>query len=346
MYIFGIILLINLIQTYANYECPTVLVPNLYDIPNQNKSIRIMQYNVEWLFVDNSTGSISCPGECSWKNETEALAHLSRVAQVISEIKPDIINLCEVEGCDELDLLVDELNNRGANGYQRYMKEGTDTATGQNVAMITKYAPYMNLERTGSTIKWPISGSKCGYDGDGGNVEVSKNYYTIYNVNGYNILFVGIHLLSNPTDPERCAKREGQAQIIQELIADFVVDRGFEIILTGDFNDFDGDVLDWNDNIPTSSVLSILKGDVGERKGEYTLSNIAELISKENRFTNWWDSDTNCATNDAVDFSMIDHILVSSAISKHIVNAFIYHGYDEFCGKYDSDHYPLVIDLV
>ena len=43
---------------------------------------------------------------------------------------------------------------------------------------------------------------------------------------------------------------------------------------------------------------------------------------------------------------MIDHILVSHAISEHIVNAFIYHGYDEYCGKYDSDHYPLVIDLI
>jgi exonuclease III len=42
---------------------------------------------------------------------------------------------------------------------------------------------------------------------------------------------------------------------------------------------------------------------------------------------------------------MIDHILVSPAIKKNIFNVFIYHGYDEFCGKYDSDHFPVVVDL-
>jgi exonuclease III len=43
---------------------------------------------------------------------------------------------------------------------------------------------------------------------------------------------------------------------------------------------------------------------------------------------------------------MIDHILVTDAIRHNIFNAFIYHGYDEYCGKYNSDHYPVVIDLI
>ena len=30
----------------------------------------------------------------------------------------------------------------------------------------------------------------------------------------------------------------------------------------------------------------------------------------------------------------------------YIINTFIYHGYNEFCGKYDSDHYPVVVDLI
>ena len=29
----------------------------------------------------------------------------------------------------------------------------------------------------------------------------------------------------------------------------------------------------------------------------------------------------------------------------NIVNAFMYHEYNEYCGKYDSDHYPVIIDL-
>jgi exonuclease III len=42
---------------------------------------------------------------------------------------------------------------------------------------------------------------------------------------------------------------------------------------------------------------------------------------------------------------MIDHILVTDGIKNNIVNAFMYHEYDEYCGKYDSDHYPVIIDL-
>jgi hypothetical protein len=28
-----------------------------------------------------------------------------------------------------------------------------------------------------------------------------------------------------------------------------------------------------------------------------------------------------------------------------IKNAYIYHGYKEYCGKWDSDHWPVIIDL-
>ena len=42
---------------------------------------------------------------------------------------------------------------------------------------------------------------------------------------------------------------------------------------------------------------------------------------------------------------MIDSILVTTFLFDKIKSAFVYHGYNEFCGKYDSDHYPLVIDF-
>ena len=46
------------------------------------------------------------------------------------------------------------------------------------------------------------------------------------------------------------------------------------------------------------------------------------------------------------DYSMIDHVLVTDAIRKNVENVFIYHGYDEYCGKYNSDHYPVIVDLI
>ena len=89
--------------------------------------------------------------------------------------------------------------------------------------------------------------------------------------------------------------------------------------------------------------MDILKGLT---TGNYKLQNIAETISQSERYSDWYDSDNNCNTASHKDYSMIDHVLVTDAISKNIVNTFIYHGYDEYCGKYDSDHYPVVVDLM
>lgn len=62
-----------------------------------------------------------------------------------------------------------------------------------------------------------------------------------------------------PTESSRCSQREGQASVLQPVIADYI-SRKYEVIILGDFNDFDGEVLDVNNNKPTSQVLNILKG--------------------------------------------------------------------------------------
>jgi exonuclease III len=101
-----------------------------------------------------------------------------------------------------------------------------------------------------------------------------------------------------------------------------------------------------NSNKPTSRVLDILKGSYGDYAGKYTLYSVAETIIQEERYSDWWDSDNNCNTMSNKDYSMIDHILVTDFIRNSIVDTFIYHGYSEYCGKYNSDHYPVVVDLV
>ena len=68
-------------------------------------------------------------------------------------------------------------------------------------------------------------------------------------------------------------------------------------------------------------------------------------MNQKDRFSDWYDSDNNCNTTSQKDYSMIDHILVTPKIDSLIVNTYIYHGYKEYCGKYNSDHYPVIIDL-
>jgi exonuclease III len=335
------ILFFSLLSTIitADTECP--IVNSIGDRRKDKSKLRLVQYNVEWLFIDYYSG-MDCPGNgCTWKNLTEAQTHMDYVSKRIKVINPDIINFCEVEGCDELNMLKDKLDG----SYVPYLKKGTDTGTGQNVGMLTRIDPLKSLYRTELKYNYPIAGSKCGYTGSVSSSGVSKHYITEFNFNEMNVAFISAHLIAIPTDSARCAQREAQASVLQTVIADYV-NKEYEVIMIGDFNDYDSEILDMNSDKPTSSVLDILKGLKGDYAGKYQLFNIAETIVQSERYSDWWDSDNNCNTASKYDYSMIDHILVTDLIRKNIVNTFIYHEYNEYCGKYDSDHYPVVVDLM
>ena len=329
-------------------ECPVINKTNTNTSNNDRRSdkttFRLVQYNVEWLFIDYYS-SANCPGNgCTWKTIEDAETHMSYVSNVLTELDPDLINFCEVEGCDELNMVISELELSGTSNYKPYLKKGTDTSTGQNVGMITKIDPLVSLYRTETRVNYPLVGSKCGYTGSPGSSGVSKHYITEFAFDNLKTAFIAAHLLAYPTDPARCAQREAQAQVLQYVIYNYIL-KGYEIILLGDMNDFDAEVLDINSDKPISRVLDILKGIDGEHKGLYSLTNIASRIVQNERFSDWWDSDNNCATSLEKDYSMIDHILVTSKINSKIINAFIYHGYKEYCGKWNSDHYPVVVDF-
>jgi len=336
LFLFLFFSMINLSKT--DTECP--VVSSINDRRKNKNNLRLVQYNVEWLFIDHYS-NFDCPGsQCTWKNQSEAEIHMNYVSKVVKDLNPDIINFCEVEGCDELNILKDKLDGT----YLPYLKKGTDTGTGQNVGMLTRIDPLKSLYRTENKYSYPISGSKCGYTGSG-STGVSKHYITEFIFNKLNVAFIAAHLIAIPNDISRCAQREAQASVLQEVIFNYI-NNNYEVIMIGDFNDYDSEVLDINNNIPNSKVLDTLKGLYGKYQNKYTLSSVAETIKKNERFSDWWDSDNNCSTSSIKDYSMIDHILVTNTIKKYISNTFIYHGYKEYCGKYNSDHYPLVIDLI
>jgi exonuclease III len=325
----------------SDTECPVVPKSPSNRVPSGESTFKIMQYNVEWFFIDYF-GASNCPGDgCSWKNESEAKIHLEYVSKIITDLNPDIVNFCEVEGCDELNQLVASLGTNS--GYKPYLKKGTDSATGQNVGMITRVDPTVNIFRTEEKVNYPIAGSKCGYTGPTTLTGVSKHYFTEFKFYDHNVLFVGTHLIAFPTDSARCAQREAQAQVLQNVIFQYV-EKGYEIIVLGDFNDFDAEVMDSNNNKPISRVLDIIKGKFGTYSGKYYLNTAAEKIPKTLRFSDWWDKNSNCVST-PTEFSLIDHILITPFLNDKIKKAYIYQGYAEFCGTYNSDHYPMIIEL-
>lgn len=328
----------------SDTECPVVSQNITFKTSKSSSSkITIMQYNVEWFFLDYYSEA-DCPGNgCSWKNSSQATTHMNYISKVIEDVNPDIINFCEVEGCDELSSLTSSLDDMSDYGYYPYLKKGTDTATGQNVGMLTRINPTTDLTRTEEKISYPINGSSCGYTGTQGTTGVSKHYITEFKFYGKNILFVGAHLIAFPTDSARCAQREAQAQILQDVIYNYY-SRDYEILFLGDLNDFDAEVMDANNDKPTSRVLDILKGNFGTYSGKYELKTAADKIPQNKRFSDWWDKNGNCVSTPD-EFSLIDHILLTPFLYDKITDAYIYQGYSEFCGTYNSDHYPLIIEL-
>ena len=314
--------------------CPTVNTKGYDRRENRNK-LTIMQYNVEWLFLDYYKNA-DCPGNgCNWKNSTISMTHLEYVADIINKYNPDIINLCEVEGCDELNVLSSKLSPN----LKQYLIEGTDTSTGQNVGLLTKLDPTTDLIRSNETYAYPIFGSQCGYNGTG-IASVTKHYITTFKLYDLNIAFISIHLIAYPDKADRCSKREAQAKIIEGVVSEYVKN-GYEIIVLGDFNDYDKEVSDINNDMPISRVLDIIKG---YDTNTYVLTNMNEQLIKTERYSNWWDKNGDCkATND--EMVLIDHILVTDGILAIVKNISIYHGYIESCDTLNSDHYPVILEL-
>ena len=324
------------------YNCST-------PITNEDRRINkskwtITQFNVEWLFTDPYK---DCPGDgCSWNTTEQEYIHLHSVADVIQKLDADTIHMCEVQSCTQLRQLIDILPN---SGYRAYLKKGTDTYTGQNVGLLTRVDPIAPLERTEDKYEYPIPGNKCNYEDASGQTGVSKHLIADFHINNKTITIIGAHLLSNPNDPTACVKREAQAQILQNIVANVTYNNGAKqrdnnIILLGDFNDFDYEIEDINNNKPNSRVLDILKGNDGDYLGEYSLYSVGNKTNQSNRYTNWYDPNNDCIVETS-EYSAIDHILLTDELYGKIDDVYYYHGYEEGCDITNSDHYPIYISI-
>ena len=111
---------------------------------------------------------------------------------------------------------------------------GTDTATGQNVALLTRVDPSRPLARSDERVQYPVPGSSCGLRAPkgrklGAKVDssgVSKHFlarFVLQNPScnrssssscaspALDISLIAAHLVPKPVDPRACAQREAQA---------------------------------------------------------------------------------------------------------------------------------------
>ena len=306
--------------------------------------LKIASLNAEWLFDGKDDpsyspwhpGKTSCPGMKHCGTEQGAQDHISKISEYVKLVNADILNLVEVEDCNILREVIDRSR---VSEYSPLLRKGIDTATKQNVAMLTKLAPTEPLYRLDAKASYPVEGSACGYTKEGKRTTLSKNYVAHFDINGMTVAFHSLHLKAFPKDPYSCAKREGQAKIARDSIRESI-DRGHEVVVFGDFNDFSYEFQDVQDSVPTSKVLSILRGETED--GKTDLVNVMEYISKGERYSNWWDKNGNDVVDGSGEYSQIDHVLLSKKLASHVSEVEIFHGYDP---ALVSDHFPVIVSF-
>ncbi|PJF17746.1 hypothetical protein PSACC_02448 [Paramicrosporidium saccamoebae] len=313
------------------------------DRRRDKSQLKIANFNAEWLFLYGGRGGIRCPAEsCPWSTTSEALRHLSEVADMIAKIDADIVHLSEVEDCRVLETLIQLIP--GDHGYRPYLVTGKDHATGQNVAMLTRVDPYGSLLRTEKRGQYPVPESICVRKNDLGTMGITKHYLApikIENGQGkeYDFMFVGLHLLARPSDKSRCNQREGQASVLRDLVKS-KTQGGQYVVMMGDFNDYDPHVLGTDGRKPVSAVLPILHGSSGSG---FSMYNAAGLVPVKDRYSCWFDVNQNCRVDGNKERVLIDHILLDSRLN--VKEAKFHHDYNPTCNDRISDHWPFSVTI-
>ncbi len=271
--------------------------------------LMILNAEFMWDGVAPEEGRI----DFAWKgSQPQAEAHMADIAAIVRAHDPDLLHLAEVENRRALDTFNEKF--LGDRGYRAYFVPGMDTATGQDVALLSR----LEVEKI----------SRDSRRGRSGSIQkgVSKHYVAKLRAGDLRLGLVGIHLLARPRRESRVADREAQADAVRRMARD-LVESGRSVVVWGDFNDFDGRTLDRSGNRPITRVMEWIRDlDPGEANDD--LVNVAERLPVRERYTNGRDS--------------IDHILMSPDLAALVTEVRIPHDHDPHAV---TNHYPIVVHL-
>ena len=299
------------------------------DRRNDKSMLVVMTLNAEFLWdgVAPEEGQVRFP----WKfSQTEAEEHMQQVAELIIRSNPDIVNLVEVESLEALKTF----NNKflSGRGYVPYLVKGKDTYTGQDVALLTRIDPENE------------SIQRDDRKGQSGSVRktVSKNYIAKFIIDNNKIALIALHFLAYPLRRDRRLPREAQADAIRSIAIE-KQNEGYELIILGDFNDYDGELgsRDHIDSIPVTNVLRMIRtvelDDVSD-----DLINATSFVPKANRYTAFYDANDNGEIDPPTEFTSIDHVFLSPKLAAKVELVEIPHNHDP---RKVTDHFPVLVRL-
>ena len=289
------------------------------------RRLTIMTFNAKFLWDGASPEEGQVP--FAWRGSPSlAEAHMAKIAEVIRRHDPDIVNLVEVEHLAALERFNDK--HLGGLRYKAYLVQGRDTYTGQDVALLTRVDPDSMTRFDGSGTSGSVTKS------------VTKNYIARMTLGEHRVALIGIHLLAQPGEPKRVHPRQAQAEAVRQA-AIGLTDEGYDLIVWGDMNDYDGVDGDLLDHQPITDVLQRIRGVAREIKRD-DLTNVIARLPAEQRYTAFWDQDHDGEIDAPEEFSAIDHILLSPALSVRVTGVEIDHSFDP---RVVSDHFPIIVRL-
>ena len=325
---------------------------------DRSSHVRIACFNVE---------SLTVPGEWSrfarYRFPPGRMRHLEGVASVVEVVDPDILVLSEVSSPEAGEALAAVLREKGLGDFQSYHVDGRDSYTGFDVAFVSRVVPdriegksihlfapnptprLRDVQNGSAPLPWTAERySRPEEEGeDAEAIAVLKRHAVcFFSLFGQKLGLIGLHLKSNPSDPQANAQRTAEAAIVRRIVQREIMSRGYLPIILGDLNDYDPDVEMADSTRKTeTSVLRMLK-DIGTQRDGDELVNVAARIPRvADRFSSHWDYNENGAADGDDVFTLIDHILISKKLAKGLTRTFICHAN---CLEI-SDHFPVVVDL-
>ena len=286
--------------------------------------LRIAAFNVEFLFDGaGDEGQADFP----WKgNPAAARAHLDAVGAVIRVLDADVIMLVEVENEGVLRALAD--GPLAGLGYKPYFVQGADRFTGQDMGLLSKI-PVQTFGRTDERAPLGVGSETYG---------VSKNLWARLDLGGTPTTLIGVHFLARPDDASRKPSREAQAEVIRRLV-EAEMAAGRAVAVMGDINDLDDTTLDRRGSRPITDVLARIKRAGPSPTDD--LRNVIADVAQPRRFTNFWDRNNNGQFEEG-EFSAIDHMLLSPALTRRVREVTYAHAHDP---RAVTDHFPIVVTL-
>lgn len=287
--------------------------------------VRVATFNTEFLFDgrgDEGRVSFDRSGDAH-----NARLHRQRVARVIRSLDADVVMLQEVEDEAIVQTMIEE--DLSGLGYRAYFVQGKDTFTGQDVALISRL-PVESVGRTDE--RAPLAGSP------GDDYGVSKNMYARMEIAGEPATLVGLHFLAYPLAEDRLPRREAQAEVIRRFVAEETA-AGRDVIVLGDFNDYEESTLDVSGTAPITDVLATIRA--AGPSPEDDLRNVIALAPDSARYSSHWDKDDDRRIDEG-ELTAIDHVLLSPDLWARIDTVEYVHGHDT---NLVSDHFPIVVEF-